>query len=93
MTNEQKQNIDESKEAISKVIMLMKTIAIDCHHAKTCWECPHILKNWDSIDTTHCICGLDIGSPIEWDTSTLRDFQAALNHSVELTITKGDETQ
>lgn len=92
MTDEQKQNLEESKEAISKVIMLMRTIAIECHHAKTCFECAHSL-NLGLSDPPRRVCGLDVGFPYEWDKATLRAFQKALNHAVDLTITKGDDTQ
>ncbi len=87
MTDNQKQNIEESKEAISKVIMLMRTIAIDCVH------CLNLGINIGVPGTSRSICGLDVGFPYEWDTVTLKAFQKALNHAVDLTIPKGDETQ
>lgn len=92
MTDEQKQNIEESKEAISKVILLMRTIAIECHHAKTCFECKY-KGNLSVPGTPHSVCGLDVGFPYEWDKPTLRAFQTALNRAVDLTIPKGDDTQ
>lgn len=92
MTDKQKQNIEESKEAISKVIMLMRTIAIECHHAKTCSECPHSINLGEPV-ATHSYCGLNIGFPYEWDKVALRLFKISLNHSVDMTIPKGDETQ
>lgn len=72
----------------SRLLMVMRTISIECEHNKNCIECPYRTTT-EPIG----ICSFDIGQfPFEWDNDSLARFMKGLTIATKDYL-KGDETQ